>query len=705
MMIEKKEKTTPTDVFGPRQWLLLILLWLLVIGISYPGMIAHFGTRIPKAHMDTTNHLAAINWQNHFLFHEPGLVLNLGTFYPHALATYFGPPMFGIAPWFGLFHLLGLNVYGQFNLFIVFTFLLGAAGVFLLALEVSGPEKTLAFVASAIYIAFNTQRSLFTWLPLFMSAFVPWTLLFFFRYLRSRRPRDLLFFLLFAAALFIVSAYLGVYLLAFYLPWLVLFALLFQALPLRNFLLIAAGLAVVAAIVLALHFPIITSYGGLTTFRAYHPSMLLNVSDIFTANRSFLYGQLLKMHRPAIYNWFPGIAASLFFFLSGFSPDRSRRWPWIAFIVAAIVAVLLLKDSHMAWASLIYFALLALLASGHIRQRRRHLPVTLMALGFVGYMLFFFNFRSMGLPGQLIPYSHLAAIVPYFQRMCEYKRVFIILVPVMAVLAAHALRGWPRQHRWLPFLALGLIWLENFEPAIGNWGKSMPWDKRAPIYAVIPRQSDKVILELPFFGGKNIWSLASYFQSIYAYSTRFHWNYVVNGRDSFAPLDHQELARRATIPEVLTTESIEWLKRGYSVDYLVINWPFLNQEEAARVKERLPVLEAAGEKVLEIPEATVFRLLEKGEVTELARTYSAYHLRHRQLQVRFREPCTLRARVDVSGRFWREFQLRNSPSLTFRVAPDRVGHDCEMVVISFSRPVKVEEISLSRSSANAGSDP
>ena len=92
-----------------RQWLLLALLLLLVVGVSYPGMFAHFSTRLSKGHMDTVNHLASINWQNHFLLHEPGLVFNLGTFYPHSLATFFGPPMFGITPWFGLFKLFGLE--------------------------------------------------------------------------------------------------------------------------------------------------------------------------------------------------------------------------------------------------------------------------------------------------------------------------------------------------------------------------------------------------------------------------------------------------------------------------------------------------------------------------------------------------------------------------------------------------------------------
>jgi hypothetical protein len=695
-MTGEKGMTTPSAGLGPRQWLRLVPLWLLVIGMCYPGMIAHFGTRLPGAHMDTVGHLAAINWQNHFLFREPGLVLNLGQFYPHAPASYFGQLMFGIAPWFGLFHLLGLNLYAQFNLFIILSFLLGAAGVFLLALEASGPDRTLAFVASAIYIGFNTQRSLFIWLPLFMTAIVPWILLFFFRYLKGRRRRDLLLFLLFGLAQFLISAYLGVFLLALFLPWLVLFALIFRALPLRNFLLIAAGLAVTAALVLALYFPIISSFARLTTYRAYHPAMMLNVSDLFTANQSYLYGQLLGMFRPSLFNWFPGVAVSLLFFLSGFAGERSRRGWGIALIAAGIAAILLFKDSHRFWATLIYFLLMAVLVAGHVRQRHRRLPLTLLALGFAAYILFFFNMGSLGLPHQLNPYSLLAAAVPYFQRMCEYKRVFTILVPVMAVLAAHALSLWPRRRRWLPLLALALIWLENFEPVMGDWGQSMPWDKRAPIYAAIPRESDKIILEIPFFGGEKIWSLQSFYQSMYTYCTRFHWNFLVNGRDSFAPLDHQELGRRASVPELLSAENIEWLKRRYSVEYLVINWRLLNHQEVRQVRKRMPLLTAAGDIVLDIPQATVFRLRERSEITELVRTYSAYHLRHRQLLVRFRAPCTLQARVTIGGRPWREFCLRDEAELRFRVDHERIGTDCEQVAISFSRPVGVAEIALSR---------
>jgi hypothetical protein len=331
-----------------------------------------------------------------------------------------------------------------------------------------------------------------------------------------------------------------------------------------------------------------------------------------------------------------------------------------------------------------------------VRRRREHLPLTLLALGFTAYVLFFFNLNVVGLPKWAIPYSLLAAVIPYFRRICEYKRVFIILVPVMAVLAAHALSMWPRRRRWLPLLVLALIWVENFEPTVAEWGQSLPWERRAPIYAAIPRQQDKVLLELPFFGGEEIWSLPSFFNSVYTYSTRFHWNFVINGRDSFAPLDQAELARHATIPRVLCRQSIEWLKRRHALEYLVINWPFLSVKEARLVRKRMPFLEAAGEKILEIPEATVFRLRERGEVTRLVRTYSAYHLHHRQLRVRLRAPCSLRARVAIDGRPWREFRLQDEAELRFRVDRDRVGPDCGQVAITFSRPVGITEISLVR---------
>ncbi len=644
--------------------------------------------------MDTVSNLTLINWQNHFLFREPGLIFNLGTFYPHSLSTYLVPPMFGTAQVFGLFALFGLNLYAQYNLFIVLALLVGAAGVFSLALEASGADRIGAFAAAAIYIVFNTHRSLFTWLPLFVTCLVPWTLLFFFRYLRLRRLRDLGPFLAFAAAQFILSAYLGVYLLVFFLPWLVLFALLFKELPWKNLLWIAAGLVLVGALILALQFPVISSFPNVTSPRGYHPGQLLNISDLFTANRSFLYGQVLNMHRKALYNWFPGILVYALFFVSGLAKDRPGRWRWLALMAAGVAGVLLLKDLPAPWGSILFFALLAFFAGSHVRRRRQHLPLTLLALAFTGYILVFFNMRPLGLPGPVHPFSLLAAAIPYFQRMCEYKRVFTILVPVMAVLAAHTLSMLPRRRRWLPLLALGVIWMENFEPAIRDWGRVLPWSQRASIYASIPRESDKVILELPFFGETDIWSLPSFFQSIYGYSTRFHWNFVVNGRASFAPLGHRELARHAAIPGVFTPENIEWLKRHHSVEYLVVNWPYLKGEKAALARERLPFLAAVGDKVLDIPEAAVFRLREREEVTRLQRTYSAYHLRHRQLHVRFAVPCSLQARVAVGDRFWREFSLQDETSLRFRVDPRRVGPDCEMLTISFSRPARVEEIAL-----------
>ena len=66
-------------------------------------------------------------------------------------------------------------------------------------------------------------------------------------------------------------------------------------LPPRNFLEIAAGMALLAAVLLVLYHPIVASYGSVTSHRAYHPAQLLNVSDLFTANRSYLYGQVLHL--------------------------------------------------------------------------------------------------------------------------------------------------------------------------------------------------------------------------------------------------------------------------------------------------------------------------------------------------------------------------------------------------------------------------
>ena len=39
-----------------RRWLLLTLL-LLAVAASYPGLIAHFSTRLPKTSMDILSHL------------------------------------------------------------------------------------------------------------------------------------------------------------------------------------------------------------------------------------------------------------------------------------------------------------------------------------------------------------------------------------------------------------------------------------------------------------------------------------------------------------------------------------------------------------------------------------------------------------------------------------------------------------------------
>jgi hypothetical protein len=112
------------------------------------------------------------------------------------------------------------------------------------------------------------------------------------------------------------------------------------------------------------------------------------------------------------------------------------------------------------------------------------------------------------------------------------------------------------------------------------------------------------------------------------------------------------------------------------------------------VRERLPLLAREGDKVLDIPQATVFRLRERKEVSVLERTYSAVHLRQRQILVRLRKPCSLIVRVALADRPWKEFRLAGRSELLFRVDTRLIGRDCTRVRLDFSEPVGIEEIAL-----------
>jgi hypothetical protein len=163
-----------------------------------------------------------------------------------------------------------------------------------------------------------------------------------------------------------------------------------------------------------------------------------------------------------------------------------------------------------------------------LRDRRARMC---LAVGIAGVALSF----GAHLPG----YSVLYAVVPLLHGIRATARFGVLAIFAVAVLSGFgvaALRRSVPGRAWAP-IATALVLLASFESLAAPLGLTR-FEAVPPIYADVPRSSNTVVVEVPFYNSRN----AQFHAQFMLFSTS-HWQRLVNGYSGFQPPSFYENAQ------------------------------------------------------------------------------------------------------------------------------------------------------------------
>jgi len=632
----------------------LLLVYLLLIAILYPGLFNEFSSKVPFGSAgDLEFILSIIDYSIHAPLRD---LYNFPMFYPESGALARTHPLFGISLFYKVFQWLGLNLEQSTNLYIIMGLLLGALGCFLLARELSG-SGLFSFVFSILYILYRKNLLHFAWLNFFSRFWVPFILYFLLRFIRSGRHRDIAA----AAALsfmeFLACVYLGTSLGLFLLPAFILFAWVLRLIDWRGLLKTAAWFLLALGLIGAVFLPFLRQS---------------QVFDIPGRNPGVSAAELFQFPRYLVF-WlgepnvktqalFPGLAIMACFVLF-FVPLRTKRRllfflalfaPVPALAVLAFSPGPLLEALFLLWAVMLAAALA-------LKWREISGPERLVAVSFFFFVLVNLNFDFLPGLSSLSLYGIFNKLLPPLRGLRQIQRAFILVLPVLTAMAA---TGAARHFRWagkdlrLRLTAAALFVLVTAEninlPIILSPGSIMRSisHKDAEVYSRLPFRSNLVVLEIPYY----LRLPAGNAQ--YLLNWRFHQNYLLNGKARVRPLDYWLKLSRIIgqfQKDFPTDSQLQRLLQGYSVQRVIIHWDLLRTYQRRnfnrqRTWAKIQRLQDYGRVVAADDRTVVIEVQEFVPVTAVIRTYSDFHLRRHRLYLKLKDPPELPVIVRLNGK-------------------------------------------------------
>jgi hypothetical protein len=646
----------------------LLLAYMLIIGVLYPGLISRFSSQVPfGSAADLKFILSIIDFSIHSSVRD---LYNFPMFYPESGSLVRTHPLFGISLFYKVFRWLGLNLEQSTNLYIIMGLLVGALGCFLFAREVSG-NAAYSFVFSVLSIVHHKNLLHFAWLDFFSRFYVPLILYFLLRFFRSGRHRWAaaaagLVFLEFLACL-----YVGTIFGAFLLPAFILFAWWLRLVDWRGLLKTIAWFALALALVVAVFHPYLVES---MAFDHVAKDQGVSPADLFQSwhgSRSWLGGP--KIRSEAL---FPGLAAMACFVLF-FVPLRGKR-RWAVFLLlfapVPVLAVWAFSPGLLFEALFLVWAIMLAVALG-LEWREIKSAERLAAVTFALFLLVNLEFRFLPILKSVPLYSVLASLLPPIRGLRMIDRGFLIVLPlVTAMAAAGAVRHLPqlaRKRRMRPALAALLVLMAAENVSLlnilspGRIMEPIPYLDSAA-YHSLPFRSDLVILEIPHYFPRPVRNAQ------YLLNWRFHQNYLLNGKGRIRPVQYRrKLARiigqfQGDFP---TDSQLRRLLQNYSVGRVIIHWKALQAYQHGifdrkRTWSKIQGLKSYGRVEAADERTVLIAVQELIPVAAIIRTYSDFHLRRHPLYVKLKGQVPASVSVRLNGR---------------EVSPPRVS-GCELLV-------------------------
>ena len=632
----------------------LLLVYLLLIAILYPGLLSEFSSKVPFGSAgDLEFILSIIDYSIHAPLRD---LYNFPMFYPESGALARTHPLFGISLFYKVFQWLGLSLEQSTNLYIIMGLLLGALGCFLLARELSGSDL-FSFVFSILYIVHRKNLPQFVWLNFFSRFWVPFIFYFLLRFFRSGRHR----YIAAAAALsfmeFFACIYLGTSLGVFLLPAFVLFAWVLRLIDWRGLLRIVAWFMLALGLIAVVFYPYLKQS---QVFDIPGKSLGVSPADFFQLHRwlaSWLGEPNIKSEAL-----FPGLAimACFVLFFVPLRPKRRLLFFLLLFAPVPALSVLAFSPGPLLEALFLLWAIMLAVALA-LKWREMSQPERLVAVSLFFFVLVNLNFNF--LPGlrSLSFYGVFYRLLPPIRGLRHIQRAFFLILPMFTAMAAtgaarHLRRAgrdlWPRLAAAALFM---LVIAENiYLPIIFSPGRIMkpiPY-KDTAVYQYLPSRSNLVVLEVPYYFRFPVGNAQ------YLLNWRLHQNYLLNGKAWVRPLDYWLKLSRiiGKLQKNFPTDSqLRRLLQEYSVQRVIIHWELLRvyQREnfnRQRTWAKIQLLQNYGRVVVADARTVVIEVQEFVPVTAIIRTYSDFHLRRHRVYVRLKSPPASPVIVRLNGK-------------------------------------------------------
>lgn len=671
-------------------------LFLLVV-LCYPFLFTHFSSGVPYARANDLLYILSIV---QYLIHAPlTLAYHLPFFYPTAFVTTYGHPLFGIALIFKLFQIMGLSLTQSVNLYIIVALLAGALGCFTLVREVCG-DRFWAFAVAAFYIFCPRNYLHFAWLNFLSNFWIPWVVYFFIKYFRSGRWGYLVGAAFCVFYQFFTEIYYGVHLIVFLLPLFIAAALWQKMLSRRRLIAVLASLFLVGLLIIAVFSPFVRSAKSQGFQRPFSLDYLISPRELFLSDRLasiFLVGSVGTGQRMM-----PGLA--LIFLTLAFFAGNGRKRTWILGGLGAMELALVVLATR--GGTLFEALFVVLLASLAFLAWRNWGQFSAAERVFVSASSIFFvmllGFEDLRFLNSLAPYRLIYEHFPGMAGLRSINRIFPMFFPFWMILAAvagrrlerttPALRRVPRGI--VPLCVCAIIFLENAR--LESKGISGPLPEKEAVYAALPFEKNKVVLDWPCSYGRQDPGVTRR----QMFSWNYHRNVLVNGKTSFLPAFVQRF--RGQIGSVSksfpTEEKLRRLIEHNSVDYIVFHFDpqarSLAGPDLREARRRISSIRNYGEVVYTDPDHVLLRVREVRPVRRAVRTYASYHLSRCNVRARWEAPCRGPIRVLLNGRASREFEGQGRNELVLDLRHERLEVEGNRLEIIFPEPVRLVEIAL-----------
>lgn len=698
MEIENNQSSKTKNLFYQSLIVGIVLLFM-VAAVHFP-LIKNFshGT-IPWVHPDNLYFCSVVEWNMHALQGEWPALYHLNVLYPHAYVTFFGHPLYGESLFF-LFskQCLKLDIHRSLILYMFFSFWLGGLGCFLLARELSGRILVgylgaFLFILNPFFYRVCNQLNIqsFYW-----SGFI---IFFLVRLIRKANWKSGLGIVLFCFIQGLFEIYHGFFIMGITIPLFFIFCILFKKINKKGILILGASLLAGIALNVLMYFPfpqVVHTFQlqrkNALDFRSLIDAMYL----LSPATRSG------RGHEPLFIFLLMGCCAMAFFIFGFLCRKKLAKWQW-GMMLGSIIAGFIAGTFGWVWGANALLIVFLSCFSYRVFHGNPDLPVIWkISWGvMVLQLLIFFRFDGL-IPGSSLSIiGLLVQVFPMISGLRYLYRGMYVLIPLFFALLAGGIvaafdKFKPNRYRWI----LLSIFLIIIRLEIGYWKtseKSLPLNS-AP-YEVIEKNRDRILIEFPFWGTGRI-----VHHALYSINTRYHYNYLVNGRVAFRTDALYNVFHKTETIYVPPIKMLQRLLEKYSVDYMIFHWDLIRENklktEGQIEQLRAQIITAA--KFVRIladeKQYLVLRLKENFPLRVIHRCYSKFHLSRRDLVLELAEPYEKEILAFLTQKPEIKAKVSKSNPRQIRLSFPNNHFDIKEnpIEIHFSDPVKINDIRLEK---------